>query len=312
RLDRLPSDRGQLGSKRDLGERRGVSRGFTEYRNPRGGIERLAQEERDPGEDDHGEEEVHHDAGGDHQRAGPERLRIEVARGGDVFLVRPALQGGGVLHTGHTDVTAERESGDDVLRLSTGETGDPGTEADREARDFDVDGLRGEQVPQLVHEDQDPDDDEESDERQQSAFDSMKEWVISRAQRSASATDSTSVIGPPGHAPSALAIAEPISRNPIRSRRNAATATSLAALNTAGYASPALPAETPSAKAGKLSRRIGSNVRVPASTGSKRRHLYSARSGKVSAYSTGISIVGNPNCASTEPSTNSTIEWMID
>jgi hypothetical protein len=52
-------------------------------------------------------------------------------------------------------------------------------------------------------------------------------------------------------------------------------------------------------------RRNGSNGRAPAVVGDPPR-------GCVSAYRIGSSMVGNPSCASTEPSTNSTMEWMID
>ena len=95
----------------------------------------------------------------------------------------------------------------------------------------------------------------------------------------------------------------------MRPSRNSATAASFAALNTAGAAPPVRPAATPSANAGNCSARTGSNVSGDSATGSNGGTPVSGtRSGCVSAYSTGSSMLGTPSCASTLPSTNSTNE----
>ena len=63
---------------------------------------------------------------------------------------------------------------------------------------------------------------------------------------------------------------------------------------------------------GTAPARVFSNVSAPVPTGSKRRReRFSTRSGYVKAYWMGSRMSGGLICAFTEPSTNSTIEWIM-
>src|SRR5207253_6390780 len=169
--------------------------------------------------------------------------------------------------------------------------------------------LRGHEMTHFVHEDQDAEDDDDGAERQ--------EHVSSRASRRASASaastassDSASV---GSYASSTLATVSAMRPNRIRPSRNRSTATSFAALNAVVVVPPAAAAARPDAYAGYRAARTGSNVRVPAATGSKRRAPASGtRSGCVRAYRIGSSMVGKPTWARTEPSTNSTNACTTD
>ena len=64
--------------------------------------------------------------------------------------------------------------------------------------------------------------------------------------------------------------------------------------------------------AGKRSVSGGSNVRLDISLAPRGVRPTATRFGYVSAYWMGSRMLGTPSCATTEPSTNSTIECTID
>jgi len=115
------------------------------------------------GEDEPGEEEVHDHAGRDHEGARPDRLPIEIPRSrlpltldGSPFHAVHDLVG----HPPHLHVTAQRDRGENVFGLSELHSPDRWPQADRKPLDLDIHRFGGEEVPQLVHEDQHPEHDD--------------------------------------------------------------------------------------------------------------------------------------------------------
>src|SRR6266550_436888 len=213
---------------------------------------------------------VHRDAREDHDRPLPHGLAVERARRVHRDVGLPTLDTSGhalVLEPRHLHVPTEREPGEPVLCLPAPPAENRTPEADREPQDLDPHGLRGEEVAQLVHEDQRTEDDRERGQGQ--------EHAASRARRRASASAAStvsSVEASPAWCPSSTrAIVSAIRPNRIFPSRNRVTATSFAALKAVGAVPRTRAAARPSPYAGYSSASTGSNVSVPAATGSKRR-----------------------------------------
>src|SRR5690606_8972029 len=282
---------------------------------------------RTPGEDQEREQEVHQHAGRDHQRPRGQRLGLELPRTrrrlclhethvGDrrarAVLVLAAFDPLHLLHAGHLHVATERQPRDDVFGLAPPEAPQLGAESDREARHRDVHGLGRHEVAELVDEDEDTEDDDRREDRDQHRP-ATTSRAMALARPSASSRAPRESIGAGSCASSTRSITSGMRRSGSSPSRKLATATSLAALTTAGAVPPARPASTPSRKAGKRASSRGSNVSGLAATGSKRGvPVSSMRSGCVNAYRIGSSIVGNPAWARTEPSTNSTRLCTMD
>src|SRR6266550_2606808 len=278
----------------------------------RAGELRGARGRGEPGGDEEREHRVHGDAREDHDRPFPHGLAVERARRADRDGGLPALDSSGhalVFQPRHLHVPAERQPREPVLGLPAppAEYGTP--EADREPQHLNPHGLRREEVAHFMNEDQRTEDDDERGE--------IQEHAASRARRRASASAASTVSSDAASqtwcVSSTRAMVSAIRPNRILPSRNSSTATSFAALNAVGAVPPAAAAARPSPYAGYSPASTGSKVRVPAATGSKRRAPASGtRSGWVSAYRMGSSIVGKPTCARTDPSTNSTNACTTD
>src|SRR5262249_55715869 len=150
------------------------------------------------------------------------------------------------LRRGHLHIAAERQPGDGVLSLSnpSGEPFDRRAQAEREAVDIDPGPLRGDEMSRLVHEDQHTEGDDqwpqviEDDHFNTSLAQTRDHWSAAR-------TVSRSPAGAGSCSSSTRSIVSEMRPNGTRPSRNAATAVSLAALNTAGAVPPARPAERP-------------------------------------------------------------------
>ena len=119
----------------------------------------------------------------------------------------------------------------------------------------------------------------------------------------------------PDHGVCAARTASIVSTIPVKLRapdRNASTATSFAALNTAGAVPPVLPAARARRTAGNASSSRGSKVHVCALVQSHAGDASGTRSGHVSPRAIGSRMSGGLAWASVDPSTNSTIEWTTD
>src|SRR5437667_2481 len=225
---------------------------------------------RDAGVHEEREHDVHRHARDDHDAALPHRLAVEGPRRIDRHIGLASFERTGhafVLEPGHLDVAAERHARDPVFGLPAPPAQDRFAEPKRKAQHLDPQTLRGHEMTHFVHEDQDAEDDDDGAERE--------EHVASRASRRASASaastassDSASV---GSYASSTLATVSAMRPNRIRPSRNRSTATSFAALNAVVVVPPAAAAARPDAYAGYRAARTGSNVRVPAATGSMRR-----------------------------------------
>src|SRR4051812_16091312 len=146
----------------------------------------------------------------------------------------------------HSDVASERQRSENVLGLAYSLPEQCGSEANREAGRIDAGQLRGEEVSELVHEDDEPEDDDWSEPAQHPNI--SLTWL--RAAASAASKFSRLPAGMSPSASSADEIARGISENRILPARKAATAHSLAALNTAGAEPPTRPASMPRRSAG--------------------------------------------------------------
>src|SRR5690606_12909521 len=229
------------------------------------------------------EDGVHQHARGDHHHAGGQRLGLEVARpargrllheprvrdrdGAIVALDAAALDLLHLLHARHLDVAAEGQPRDDVLRLAPAEPPELRAETDGEAGHLDVDGLGRHEVPELVDEDENAQNDDRCENRDQHRP-ATTSRARARARPSASSTASSESTGTGSCSASTRSTTSGILRNDSSSARKLATATSFAALNTAGAVPPARPASTPSRNVGKRASSRGSNVSGLAATGS--------------------------------------------
>ena len=217
------------------------------------GIHGPAVLARQPGEHQPGEQGVHRHAGQDDDHPLPDRLRLEHATpaarrtSGVAALERAA---GGLLLRGWPSSRSRRAAASRSRTRSRRRRNEsPGIgvpDAEREAVHPDAGPLGGEEVAELVHEDEHAEHDEQGRRVSGSAITTSPRRARARAQRSAARTASSAVAGSDAcarRAPRRSCLA--IRPNGIRRSRKAATATSLAALNTAGAVPPARPAATP-------------------------------------------------------------------
>src|SRR5690606_58718 len=117
------------------------------------------------------------------------------------------------------------------------------------------------------------------------------------------------------HSSAALTTSDTVSTievKPAFCARKAATASSLAALYTAGTHPPIKPASRASSTAGNALLSNGSKVQVAALLQSHGADAPGSRSGQVSASAMGSRMSGGLAWAIVEPSVNRTIEWTID
>ncbi len=117
-----------------------------EAQHPRRGL-RIAGQDHE--EDQQGEQEIEGRPSSDDQHPLPGRLGQVAPR---FLLGRDLLPGH---FPGHLHVAAQREDGDPILCLAAGEAEQAWSEPDREAQDLHSECLGGEEVAQLVDEDQD-------------------------------------------------------------------------------------------------------------------------------------------------------------
>src|SRR5581483_8302277 len=251
------------------------------------------------------QQRIHGDAGKENEYSRPHRLGfkpsvlgnrlrpvrnhgVRIPPGGTLrlrdALLRAALDPGHrlVIAGRHPDVPADWQPCDDVLRFRP--TRPPAPQrtapAKRESRGVHTDHLRRQKVPELMHENHEPEDKNRCQPRKHYHI----PRTTARARRSASINDSRSVGPVPCTSDSARSIAAAMPPKGMAPARNKATAASFAALNTAGAIPPRRPASMPSRKAGNASSRTGSNVSGEAATGSNRgTSASSTRSGCVSA-----------------------------
>src|SRR5690606_32650034 len=202
-------------------------------------------------------------------------LALRCGTDGVVHRGGSALDALHLFHARHLDVAAEWQGRDDVLGLAALEPDHARAEPDREARYLDVRHLRGHEMAELVHEDEHAQYDNECDDRQHVLLSAAS--ATSRARRSAASTSSRVSALWPSCSSSARSITSAIPVNGTAPARNPATATSFAALNTAGAVPPVRPAATPSWNARNLRPSTGSNVSGPALTGSNGRVPLSLR-----------------------------------
>src|SRR5262245_52342989 len=284
-----------------------------------GGPDRTAERRKHDHEDDDGEDEVHPRPGEHDEKARPQRLEGE-RLGGIVGQRLAALHGTFLAH--HLHVAAHGNERQTVLGFLAAPTQQHRTEADRKALHTDTGEPGHDEVPELVHEDQYADDDDEAQHHDEDVncdchgLPPERASIHSRTRRRARASTSTHSSMDPssraGSAPSARSIDCVISGNPMRRSRKAATAISLAAFRITGAAPPASRAARARRSAGKRSGSGASNVSGPVRVRSSRDEGVGRRSGNVSAYRIGMPMSATPSCASTEPSMYSTMECTID
>src|SRR4029077_13455638 len=175
--------------------------------------------------------------------------------------------------------------------------------------DGDAGHLGRDEVPELVDEHQD---DEHHHEGQNRAGDSHQPTAILRSAYRASRTSRSRSRIPPRSGscevpqrPTASSITRGIWSKPSRPARNAATATSSAALRIVPRLPPAAAASRTTRYAGYWVGSITRNSSVPHAVGGACPAGDASRSGCVSAYWMGRCISGRPSWALNEPSTNS-------
>ena len=143
-------------------------------------------------------------------------------------------------------------------------------------------------------------------------------FARTRAQRSAfstassvkSASETASAL--PVCSSSTRATESTMSVKRIAPAWNAATASSLAALNTAGWVPPTLPASLIMRTAGNASSSSGSKVQDVAFDQSHAGTAPGMRCGQVRPSAMGRTMLGGDACAMVEPSTNCTMECTMD
>src|SRR5262249_51789762 len=147
-----------------------------------------------------------------------------------------------------------RDGRETVFRLFAAPPEQHGTEADRKALDADAGPPGHEEMAELVNQDEDPDDDDEGEDSRHDVSAprpaSIARWTNRRVSASTATHASIEARSPVLEAFSASSISSAIALKPMRRSRNAATATSLAALRTTG-------AELFESSAARASRRHG-------------------------------------------------------
>ena len=101
----------------------------------------------------------------EHENARPHGLPIEGARRihGHIHLALELAGHAFVFEAGHLHVAAQRDPGQSVFGLAPAPRQNRRAKADREAHDLNPDRLGGQEVPELVHEHQHAQNDEERD-----------------------------------------------------------------------------------------------------------------------------------------------------
>jgi len=91
---------------------------------------------------------------------GNHRVRVEVRAFASRRGLTATFEKGRVLvqPRGHAHVATERQRGEDVFRLAPSLAEERRTKADRKARRVHADGLCGDEVPELMNEDHEPED----------------------------------------------------------------------------------------------------------------------------------------------------------
>src|SRR6266851_1643423 len=214
--------------------------------------------EKRPVEHD-GEQKIRHRPRGDDCHAPPDALAIEgpvrfLGRNRPFALVE------------HLHVAAERQRGDHPFGLVPATASPPQgpPKTDREAQNLHPEKPRDHIMAELVEHDQHAQCDDESQDGDGEihaawAFSRVTIWFARpRALASAARTSSSVARGPAGRPASVSSMTVVISKNGNRPSRNAATATSLAALSVAGAAPPLLNAAYARFSAGKRSKSGGS------------------------------------------------------
>src|SRR5829696_414655 len=279
-----------------------------------------------------GEQDRHHEVGdrpgGEHDRPLPGRLVAELAigrgrlgrrlAGRAVVLEEVAVALVGA-HAGDLAEAAQGQGLDAVLGLAAAERPDGRAEAEEEALDLHPEQLGRREVAAFVQEDgQHEGENEERDAEQ--AGHRVPRVVIrsatsvrarSRDHRSVASTASRSRSSGGRWRSSTSVTTSAMPRNGSRPARNAATASSLAALTAAGAVPPRRPARTASSSRGKVARSTGWNSRVCGRVQSIRPRGRSSRSGQPRARPMARRMSGVESWATVEPSHHSTMAWTM-
>src|SRR5438874_334326 len=185
---------------------------------------------QDDGEENECEQEVHHRSHDEDLEPFPLRLREElVGAPGRSFLGRLA---------GHLHVAAERQRADAVFGVAAAEADDGRVEPELEFEDADSDALCGQEVPELVHEHQDTEHENELDDRDRKThqtFNSNPRAMSCACARAAASTLRTvAIVGTSTGACASIARSMTcgIAVKPMRPSRKRATAISFAAFST--------------------------------------------------------------------------------
>src|SRR6185312_11646545 len=248
-----------------------------------------------------------------HHRGAPgDRLPVEGARQvGRRHLPFPLVR--------HLHIAAEGQGREHVFGLVALAVPRPYgfAEPDREAQHLDAEPARDDEVAEFMGDHQDADcHDVRQDADQYLHVQALAARAVrrrsqtSRARRSRFSTSSRVPQCRRGTSSKAIFTS---SAMPVKERcpvRNAATATSLAAFSTTGAPSPASAACMASFRQGKASRSGGSKSRVSLARISKGSTPASSRSGQPSPWAMGVRMSGFESCASTDPSSYSTMEWI--
>src|SRR4051794_15317971 len=242
---------------------------------------------------------------------------------------------------GELDVAAERDRRElPAGAVAVGEADELGPETDREGVDADAAPAADEEMPELVDEDHDREDDEERDQvakqgpgrsahhaekLHQAILLPASEWKrVARARRSriscrtswsiasASSTDEGAFPFLAAPRSQASATTAAISRKPISPATNAATATSFAALSTVGIAPPSRSAARARPRQGKRPSSTGSNDSVPIAARSRGLPESGIRAPSPRQCAIGMRMSGTARPAVTPPSRQCTSPWTTD
>ena len=164
--------------------------------------------------------------------------------GAQILAARPP-------HADDAHEAAQRDHADAVLGGAERALDDGGREADVELRDAHADGLGGDEVPELVDEDEgeQPADGDQRAQPGTPAASAVR--TLARAPASASCTCSSALSGSREHDSSARSTSAGMSLKRQRPARNAATASSSAAFSAHGASPPAIPRCGPARGSGR-------------------------------------------------------------
>src|SRR5436190_15549995 len=213
------------------------------------------------------------------------------------------------VHAGDLHVAAERHRADAVLDALAPHLHERGREAEVEAPRAHADRPRDEEVPRLVDEDEDC----EAEDRDRDVHATFRAPSASRrASASASMRSSSSRAADVPAPASVSSTTSAIPRNGSLPSRNAATATSFAALNTHGAVPPRSPDLRARPSSGNVSRSGAWNSSVRPGVKSSGETGVVLRWGYVSANEIGTRMSGWPRCASAAPSRKRTSACTIE